>query len=172
MKNAISSTRTRCVAPQLRGFTLLELLVTLAVALILISIATPAWTALVSASRLSSTADLLQTGYRMARTEAVKSSATTILQPVSGSDWNSGWVVMITKLDGSQEIVWRSGALPSGIGVTPDIRKPVRIAGTGALKTSVSGAQGPTRFTLSAPGSSMCLNLLVSGQSYLADGGC
>lgn len=155
-----------------KGFTLIELLVTVAVALILLTVAVPAWKWLVSGSRLGSTADLLQTGYRMARTEAVNSSSTSTLQPAIGQDWSSGWVVKVKTQAGSDVVVWRSGTLPAGITVTPDTQNVVRVSGSGTLKLSTGGAQGPCKFTVTSDNASMCLNLLVSGQSYLADGGC
>lgn len=145
-----------------RGFTLIELLVTIAVALILLAVAIPAWKWLVSGSRLTSTADLLQTGYRMARTEAIKTTSTMRFQPASGTDWNSGWTVTNT----ANQVVWRSGTLPAGVSISA----PTGVTQVLVLGSGISQQAGAFTVTNNSGSQTMCL--LISGQSYLKNGSC
>lgn len=144
------------------GFTLVELLVTLAVVLILLSVAVSSWRWLVSGSRLSSTADLLWTGYRMARTEAVKTTSTMTFKPATGTDWNSGWIVT----NAAGQIVWRSGTLPTGV----VINAPSGVSQVKVLGSGISQQAGAFTVTTDSGHRSLCL--FISGQSYLSDGSC
>lgn len=85
------------------GFTLVELMITLAVAAVVLAIAVPNFTGLVNASRLTSQANELVTGLQLARSEAVRlnrqvtfcggadAAATTC--NASGRNW-SVWLVL------------------------------------------------------------------------------
>jgi len=60
------------VEPTVRGFTLIELMVTLTVAMILLAIAVPSFTYVTVSSRLTTTANELVTALTVARSEAIK----------------------------------------------------------------------------------------------------
>lgn len=83
-----------------RGITLLELLITLSVMSILLSLAVPSFQNLINEVRLSSVADEFYSSLQLARTEAVKRAVKVEICPsddgfecLPGSDWNSGWMV-------------------------------------------------------------------------------
>ena len=83
-----------------KGITLLELLITLSVMSILLSLAAPSFTNLIAEVRLASVADELYSSLQLARTEAVKRAVKVEICPsddgvecLPGSDWNSGWMV-------------------------------------------------------------------------------
>lgn len=91
-----------------RGFTLVELLVTLAVFAILVGLAAPQLRTLLIRRTVSSQAESLSAGLRLARSEAIKrgqyvtmcasnnaESATPTCLANGASDWGSGWIVFV-----------------------------------------------------------------------------
>ncbi len=83
-----------------RGFTLLELMVTLLIVSILAGIAAPSMSNLISQSRLAAARDSLANAIILARSEAVFSKqpvticASTNQSSCSGDgDWDSGWII-------------------------------------------------------------------------------
>jgi type IV fimbrial biogenesis protein FimT len=81
-----------------RGFTLVELLVTLSVAGILVSIAIPNFQTLMASNRMSAQANDLITALTFARSEAVKRAANvTVCSSSDGATctggWAQGWIV-------------------------------------------------------------------------------
>lgn len=81
-----------------RGFTLVELLVTMAVAAILLTVAVPNFQMFVLNSRMASQANDLITAFNMARSEAVKRAASvTVCASSNGTTctgtWAQGWIV-------------------------------------------------------------------------------
>ncbi len=77
-----------------RGFTLLELLVALAVLAILLTIAIPSFTTTLDRQRIDSAADSLASGLAFTRLEAIKRNRVVTIAPM-GEDWNSGWRVFL-----------------------------------------------------------------------------
>ncbi|MBI4983929.1 MAG: GspH/FimT family pseudopilin [Rhodocyclales bacterium] len=82
----------------MRGFTLVELLVALAVLAILLMVAMPAFNNLIVSQRVKTASFDLVAGLSYARSEAVKQNGTVTLTP-SGGNWANGWTV--TGPDGS-----------------------------------------------------------------------
>jgi type IV fimbrial biogenesis protein FimT len=84
-----------------RGFTLIELMVTLAVIAVLAGIAGPQLAAFIQNSRLSSAANLLHADLQFARREAIKRNMPVLVCPVGaagtplvcGTAWTSGWMI-------------------------------------------------------------------------------
>lgn len=84
------------------GFTLVELLVTLAIAAILVTLAAPAMTSFLAEQAAAGNADELAATFRFARSEAIKRSASvTVCASTDGAacdqdgDWAAGWIVSV-----------------------------------------------------------------------------
>ena len=82
------------------GFTLIELMVTLAVGIIILAIGVPALVTMVSSNQAAGYANDLVGAIRLARSEAVKrADAVTVCASnsdqtgCSGNAWNNGWIV-------------------------------------------------------------------------------
>jgi type IV fimbrial biogenesis protein FimT len=74
------------------GFTLLELLVTLAIAGILLTLGVPSFASFIQGQRLKSAASELSYALLFARSEAIKRNADVTVSPNSGG-WQNGWTV-------------------------------------------------------------------------------
>lgn len=76
------------------GFTLIETMVVLALLAILASLAGPAMSRFVASQRVKSSASSLHLALVKARSEAIKRNGTVSVQPITGTNWNSGWNVV------------------------------------------------------------------------------
>jgi len=86
------------------GFSLIELLVTIAIAAIIAGLAAPSFKKALDANRIQTTASALQSDMMYARTEAVKRGATVSLCPstdqatcADANAWQSGWIIFVDK---------------------------------------------------------------------------
>lgn len=77
-----------------RGFSLLELMVALAVLGVLLAIGVPAFGSLIDNQRMDSSVSSLLRSINYARTEAIRRNRHITLAPVGG-DWNNGWLTFI-----------------------------------------------------------------------------
>jgi len=78
-----------------RGFTLIELVITILVVAILMTIAIPSFQGTVRQNRFSTNANELITALNLARSEAIKRGQSVTVTPNLGG-WTNGWVVATT----------------------------------------------------------------------------
>lgn len=114
--------------PPERGFTLIELMITLAVAAILLKLAAPSFSAALNGNRLSSAAGELAGAVQLARSEAVRANGRVVLCRSTDSSTCSstdnvwpGWIVFVDS-DGdgvrdSAEPVVKSGTFDAPVAV-------------------------------------------------------
>ena len=114
-----------------RGFTLVEVLVTLAVASVLFATAVPSMQDFITRNHMSTEVNNFIASLYVARSEAVKRVQTVAVCPansdftdcIDSTDWQGGWMVFLDanqdgKLtNGSDEILQRYPALPSRFAV-------------------------------------------------------
>lgn len=141
------------------GFTLMELIVTVAIASILISIAAPSLSTMVANQRARGAAGDLYMSLNRARSEALKRNTSVTLQPATDGEWQSGW--NIPDPSSTSRNIETHGALRS-----VSISGPANI--TYRSSGRVSGSTTPTPFDITASGSSMhwCVSLDLSGRPY------
>ena len=81
-----------------RGFSLVELLVTLAVAAIVLGLAAPNMSSLIQNNRFVAQANQFVAAVTYARSEAIKRGALVDIvatTPVTADEWGAGWTVML-----------------------------------------------------------------------------
>lgn len=74
-----------------RGFTVLELMVTVIIAAILVAIAIPNFTTLIRRNQITTYANEFSTTVNLARSEAIKRGSSIIITSNNGTDWTQGW---------------------------------------------------------------------------------
>ncbi len=85
-----------------RGFTLLELMVTVAIAAIVLTLGVPSFRDLVQNNRAATQVNALVTALSLARSEAVRRGQHVSICPstdqetcTGGDDWDDGWIVFV-----------------------------------------------------------------------------
>ncbi|MGE0386737.1 MAG: GspH/FimT family pseudopilin [Gammaproteobacteria bacterium] len=88
-----------------RGFTLVELMVTIAVFGILIAAAVPSLRGMIRNNQIATQANTFVAALQYARSEALKRRQAIVLKPTGGTaDWAGGWTTWVdTDDDGSQD---------------------------------------------------------------------
>jgi type IV fimbrial biogenesis protein FimT len=87
------------------GFSLIELMVTIAIAAILLAIAAPSFDSVAQSMKLTSYANSLVASIQLARSEAIKRNAVVSLCVSSNGStcetggWEQGWIVMCNSTD-------------------------------------------------------------------------
>lgn len=99
------------------GFTLIELMVTIAIAAIIMSLAIPSFTEATLGSKLRATANNLAAAATLARAEAIKRREQVVLCASNngsscGGNWEQGWIVL-----SGTTIIRTEGAAPRGFKV-------------------------------------------------------
>jgi type IV fimbrial biogenesis protein FimT len=125
-----------------RGVTLIELIFAILLLAILTVIAVPSFRDASLSGRLSAISSDLYTSVQMARSEAIKSNATTTLcasddGATCSGDWEDGWIV----LDAGGTVIHSGAAVPDGFtvaqtGGTADLNfQPIGVGVTSATFT-------------------------------------
>lgn len=102
------------VKNSVRGFTLIELMVTVTVLAVMASLAAPSFRELLAAQRVRITAYNIVGDLVLARSEAVKRGENVTVTPISAA-WNNGWSVNVAS---SAEVLSGQGRVGSGVQFT------------------------------------------------------
>ena len=111
------------------GFTLIELMVTLALMAIMMVLAAPSFITFQRNSELTTTANSFLATLASARAEAMKRQLRTFVIPASGDNWSNGWVAFVDVnrnvsdttsamvMDAGDIELARGAALPSSVAI-------------------------------------------------------
>ncbi len=137
-----------------RGFSLVELMVTIAVLAILLAIGIPSFAPLIASNRLTSATNELIASLQTARTEAIRRNARITVCPAAPSatacsgNWRDGWMAFLDQTPGNapapervDDILFRGGPAPRNITIVgnANVSSYVSFAADGASKL-LSGA--------------------------------
>lgn len=150
----------KLLKPAATGFTLIELMVTLAIAVILLMVAAPSMVAFKRNSELTSLSNTLLSAVNAARSEALKRNMAAYITPADkGDSWAVGWVVFVDKNnnqvfddEATDQLVFKQAAPASYFSVTGSrsaAESPayIRFDSSGYPKTK-NGGVGNLTFTI------------------------
>lgn len=154
-----------------RGFTLIELMVTIAVLAVVIAIAAPSFTSVIQSNRTTALHHEILGALQLARSEAVKRRTEVIVcrsedqeDCANGTDWTVGWIV---KDVASDEVVkvWDS---VTGMALTgPAAGAEFRSNGMAEVATSVT-----TTTSSCTSGIKYKIDISLTGSATVAKSGC
>ncbi|MCD4506923.1 GspH/FimT family pseudopilin [Chromobacterium piscinae] len=109
-----------------KGFTLVEMMVTVAVAVLMVTVALPAWQVFVQNERLNSTRDQLINAMNQARALSISNDDVVTVCPYNassasscGASWSAGWAIF--ELPQGSASSTRVQAQPLTVGSSPTI---------------------------------------------------
>ncbi len=106
-----------------QGFTLIELMITIAIMAIILTIGIPSLQNLVANNRLATLTNSMIGALNIARSESVKRNQLVVVRK-SGSKWKDGWQVFVDSnknhnLDGGELVIQKYAALPNDYFINP-----------------------------------------------------
>ena len=109
------------------GFTIVELMLTIAVAAVILSIGVPSFQGLMERNQLTSGINQFISSMSLARSEAIKRNQRVSICPsndsetCSGNQYENGWIIFVdrnsngNRQTATEELVWASGSLPANM---------------------------------------------------------
>ena len=141
-----------------RGFTLVELIVVVAIGAVLAAVGVPSWVAFAQKLQVTGVSDAFVTGLHLARSEAIKRQDRVALcksangvscAPAGG--WDQGWIIFHDRNNNGQreapeQILRRQQALPEALRLSGNltVAQYVSFVPTGATKLVGGGFQAGT----------------------------
>jgi len=168
-----------------KGFTLVELMVTIAIAAILLMVAVPSFDDALLNGKLTSQSNAVLSTLQLARSEAIKRNARVTVcksaqstTPPSGTctssgGWNQGWIIFHDAdgdgvLDAGETIVQRGGALAPGFSLTGDANLSDAISFVSSGGATQSGTLSLCRAQPTVGATGRTISILGTGRPTIA----
>lgn len=133
-----------------RGFTLIELMIALAIAGILLMLALPQYATWLGDSQIRAGAQIVADGLRLAHGEAIKRNRLTefVLDPTTK---DGGWTVQPVGGPAQQVAVFAEGADKVTFTTTPGAARTITFTGLGQIGTNADATAAITRIVVASP---------------------
>ncbi len=152
-----------------RGFTLIEAMVVIAVLGILLVVALPGMQKVIAKQRMRSASYDVMSDITLARSEALKRGSTVVLEPLTGTDWRSGWRIRNTA---DNTILGQRPAIGASLGMAV-LQGTTPQSNVGFTATAQVAAGGTVRFSLNdGYGNSRCIQLDPAGRPKSSNTAC
>jgi type IV fimbrial biogenesis protein FimT len=148
---------SRMAMARAHGLSMVELMTVLGIAMILLMIGIPSFSAVIKNQKITTTANEFLAAINLARSEAIRRGARVDLVPSDGADWAKGWIVFVDKndnqiVDAGDEVISSHAAISGGLTIQSTLTDSSRIYlaynGTGHTRTNAS-SQTPQFGTIS-----------------------
>lgn len=153
-----------------RGFTLIELMVVIAIAAIMASLAAPSFSDFINRTRLTSTMSQLSSDLNRARSEAIKRNSWVLVcargtDTACGASWGNGWLVCYDgNQDGACDATSATNPNPIALhqAISPNLafNPPPAVA---TIRFNPNGTGGPGTLKLVSGTESRTANIAVTG---------
>jgi type IV fimbrial biogenesis protein FimT len=140
---------------------MVELLVTIAIATILTTVAIPSFSGLIASQRAKTAGSELFASLLKTRSDAIMRNANVTVSPLAGA-WKQGWQI----LDPANNVLETHGALSSSVTITPTGGPNVTFRPSGRALT---GSASMFLITTTAGSSTnyQCVSLTLGGRPYM-----
>lgn len=130
------------------GFSLIELLVTIAIVSILLSIGVPSFNNMLANAQIRTAGQALHDGLQLARAEAIRHNGRVIFTKGTQSSWT-----ISLESDGSvlQTRSHKEGSSAATVAVTPSGATKVTFSGLGRVVTNTDGSSSITQLDIDVP---------------------
>jgi len=140
------------------GFTLIELMVTIAIGAILMVVAVPGFQSFQRSSAVFSAASSFASALNTARAEAIKEGRPVIVRPATGTNWTTGWIAFVdVNGDGTYAasdgdiLLLQQASLPPGVTTPTTTALPGFVDTAGAVYVRYNQYGNPTVATMTMP---------------------
>lgn len=154
-----------------RGFTLVEMLLVIAIMAILMGIAIPTYRELVADQKVRAVATTLHSSMLLARAEAIKRNRTVRLRPADDEEWQAGWLIPDpVNVDSDTNPVHRQRLNDSAVTITTAVdqlnfRPSGRLSGVGSeVEFELESVSDATK--------QRCVRIGLDGRASTVKGGC
>lgn len=126
-----------------KGFTLIELMTSVAIISILLALASPSFSSFIKNNKITTSAKNFYSDLNYAKSEALKGSGSVVMKASSGSTYKEGWIIFVDlngngSYDSGDRILKQQDALPTNQVITIGSQDYLAFNSYGEINSSTS----------------------------------